>query len=48
MKKAIAYTTAFLKSRYGMGLLFLTLLGSTSLQAQSITPQTLNVAGGYT
>ena len=30
-----------------MGLLFLTLLGSTSLQAQSITPQTLNVTGGY-
>ena len=47
MKKATTYTTAFLKSRYGMGLLFLTLLGSTSLQAQSITPQTLNVTGGY-
>ena len=31
-----------------MGLLFLMLLGSTSLQAQSITPQTLNVAGGFT
>ena len=30
-----------------MGLLFLTLLGTTSLQAQSITPQTLNVTGGY-
>ena len=30
-----------------MGLLFLTLLGSTSLQAQSITPKTLNVTGGY-
>ena len=48
MKKAIAYTTAFLKSRYGMGLLFLTLLSATSLHAQSISPQTLNVSGGYT
>ena len=48
MKKAMAYTSASLKSRYGMGLLFLTLLGSTSLRAQSISPQTLNVAGGYT
>jgi gliding motility-associated-like protein len=47
MKKAMAYTTAFVKARYGMGLLLLTLLGSTSLQAQSITPQTLNVTGGY-
>ena len=43
----MAYTTAFVKARYGMGLLFLTLLGTTSLQAQSITPQTLNVTGGY-
>ena len=48
MKKVTTYTIASLKSRYGMGLLFLMLLGSTSLQAQSITPQTLNVAGGYT
>ena len=47
MKKVMAYTTAFVKARYGMGLLFLTLLGTTSLQAQSITPQTLNVTGGY-
>jgi gliding motility-associated-like protein len=47
MKKATTYTTAFLKARYGMGLLLLTLLVSTSLQAQSITPQTLNVTGGY-
>jgi len=43
----MAYTTAFLKAKYGMGLLFLTLLGTNFLQAQSITPQTLNVAGGY-
>ena len=48
MKKAIAYTTASLKSKYGMGLLFLMLLSVNTLQAQSITPQTLNVAGGYT
>ena len=48
MKKAMAYTSASLKAIYGMGMLFLTLLGSTSLRAQSITPQTLNVAGGYT
>ena len=47
MKKAMAYTTTSLKSKYGIGLLLLTLLGSTSLQAQSITPQTLNVTGGY-
>jgi len=47
MKKAMANTSAFLKARYGLGLLFLTLLGSTSLQAQSISPQTLNVTGGY-
>jgi len=48
MKKAIAYTTTSLKSKYGMGLLFLMLLSINTLQAQSITPQTLNVAGGYT
>ena len=48
MKKAIAYTTASLKSRYGLGLVFLMLLSVNTLQAQSITPQTLNVAGGYT
>ena len=48
MKKVTTYTIASLKSRYGMGLAFLMLLGSTSLQAQSITPQTLNVAGGFT
>ena len=48
MKKAIAYTTASLKSRYGLGLVFLMLLSVNTLQAQSITPQTLNVASGYT
>ena len=48
MKKVTTYTSASLKATYGMGLLFLVLLGSTSLQAQSITPQTLNVAGGHT
>lgn len=47
MKKAMAYTRASLKSRYGLGLLFLTLISATSLQAQSISPQTQNVAGGY-
>ena len=47
MKKVTTYTSASLKATYGMGLLFLMLLGPTSLQAQSITPQTLNVAGGY-
>ena len=48
MKKAMAYTSASLKARYGLGLLFLTILGSNFLQAQSISPQTLNVAGAYT
>ena len=47
MKKAMAYTRASLKATYGMGLLFLTLLSATSLQAQSISPQTQNVSGGY-
>ena len=47
MKKATTYTIASLKARYGLGLLCLTLLGMSSLQAQSITPQTLNVTGGY-
>ena len=47
MKKAMAYTRTILKT-YGLGLLFLTLLSATSLQAQSISPQTLNVSGGYT
>jgi gliding motility-associated-like protein len=44
MKKVTTYTRA----TYGLGLLFLTLLGVSSLQAQSISPQTLNVSGGYT
>jgi gliding motility-associated-like protein len=47
MKKAMTYTPASLKAIYGLGLLFLTLLSATSLQAQSISPQTLNVSGGY-
>ena len=48
MKKAMAYTRTILKATYGLGLLFLTLLSATSLQAQSISLQTLNVSGGYT
>jgi hypothetical protein len=48
MKKVTTYTRASLKAIYGMGLLFLTLLSATALQAQSISPQTLNVSGGYT
>jgi gliding motility-associated-like protein len=47
MKKAMTYTPASLKATYGVGLLFLTLLSATSLHAQSISPQTLNVSGGY-
>ena len=47
MKKAMAYTKASLKATYGMGVLFLSLLSATSLHAQSISPQTQNVSGGY-
>jgi gliding motility-associated-like protein len=47
MKKVTTYTRTILKAIYGLGLLCLTLLGPTSLQAQSISPQTLNVSGGY-
>jgi gliding motility-associated-like protein len=47
MKKAMTYTPASLKATYSLGLLILTLLSATSLQAQSISPQTLNVSGGY-
>jgi gliding motility-associated-like protein len=47
MKKEIANTPASLKATYGLGLLCLTLLGMSSLQAQSIIPQTLTIAGGY-
>jgi gliding motility-associated-like protein len=47
MKKVTTYTRASLKATYSLGLLFLTLLSATSLQAQSISPQTLNVSGGY-
>lgn len=43
--KAIAF--ASLNYRYGLGAFFLTFLCATSLQAQSISPLTLNVAGGY-
>jgi gliding motility-associated-like protein len=44
MKKINTYTT--FKST-GLGLLFLTLLSAASLQAQSLSPQTVHVAGGY-
>jgi gliding motility-associated-like protein len=47
MKKSMGYTPASLKAIYGLGVLCLTLLGMSSLQAQSISPQTLNIAGGY-
>ena len=45
-KKAMAYKTASLKST-GLGLLLLMLLSITSLQAQSISPLTVNVSAGY-
>jgi gliding motility-associated-like protein len=45
-KKAISFTIPCWKSG-GLGLLFLTLLSATSLQAQSLSPQTVHVAGGY-
>jgi gliding motility-associated-like protein len=48
MKKAMTYTKASLKATYSLGLLILTLLSATALQAQSISPQTQNVSGGYT
>jgi gliding motility-associated-like protein len=48
MKKATTYSRVSLKATYSLGLLILTLLSATSLQAQSISPQTLNVSGGYT
>jgi gliding motility-associated-like protein len=46
MNKANTYTTT-IKSIV-LGLLFLTLLSASSLQAQSLSPQTVHVAGGYT
>ena len=46
MKKINAFPLTSLKST-GLGLLFLTLLSATSLQAQSLSPQTVHVAGGY-
>ena len=45
-KKENAYEILSLKSS-GLGLLFLILLSATSLQAQSLSPQTVHVAGGY-
>ena len=38
---------AFLIRGQVLALLFLTLLGTTSLQAQSLSPQTVQVAGGF-
>jgi hypothetical protein len=46
MKKTNAFPLPSLKSSV-LGLLFLTLLSATSLQAQSLSPQTVHVAGGY-
>jgi gliding motility-associated-like protein len=46
MKKDNAYGIPSLKST-SLGLLFLTLLSAASLQAQSLSPQTVHVAGGY-
>ncbi len=46
MKKINAYRIPSLKST-SLGLLFFTLLSATSLQAQSLSPQTVHVAGGY-
>jgi gliding motility-associated-like protein len=45
-KKAISFTIPCWKSG-GLGLLFLTLLSAASLQGQSLSPQTVHVAGGY-
>jgi gliding motility-associated-like protein len=42
-----ALAFASLNWRYGLGAFFLTLLWTTSLQAQSISPLTQHVAGGY-
>ena len=42
-----ALAFASLNWRVGLGAFFLIFLGSTSLQAQSISPLTQNVAGGY-
>jgi gliding motility-associated-like protein len=46
MKKVNASSLPSLKST-SLGLLFLTLLSAASLQAQSLSPQTVHVAGGY-
>jgi gliding motility-associated-like protein len=45
MKKVNTFTTSLKTTR--LGLLFLTLLSAASLQAQSMSPQTVHVAGGY-
>ena len=45
MKKVNTFTTSLKTTR--LGLLFLTLLSGTSLQAQSLSPLTVNSAGGY-
>jgi gliding motility-associated-like protein len=45
-KKAKAFPITSLKSS-GLGLVFLTLLSATSLKGQSLSPQTVHVAGGY-
>ena len=45
MKKVNTFTTSLKTTR--LGLLFLTLLSGTSLQAQSLSPLTVNAAGGY-
>ena len=47
MKKAMGYTIASLKVTNILGLFFMTLLGTTSLQAQSLSPHTVHVTGGY-
>ena len=46
MKKVNAYGISSFKST-GLGLLFLMLLSATFLQAQSLSPLTVNSAGGY-
>lgn len=42
-----AFAFASLNWRVGLGAFFLIFLGSTSLQAQSLSPLTVNAAGGY-
>jgi len=47
MKKVIAYVTPSLKVSDILRPLFFTLLSAASLQAQSLSPLTVNAAGGY-